>query len=88
MHNTNDKIKIENLIMDIRDALQDVLVAQIRKSGTELDMEFINGQRFTLALFENAQKNPSKRLAFLKKRRYNIFITEFSLGRGVIPHRQ
>ncbi len=56
MHNTNDKIKIENLIMDIRDALQDVLVAKIRKSGTELDMEFINGQRFTLALFENAQK--------------------------------
>ncbi|MCX4384941.1 MAG: hypothetical protein OSJ39_04005 [Clostridia bacterium] len=42
--------------MDIRDALQDVLVAKIRKSGTELDMEFINGQRFTLALFENAPK--------------------------------
>lgn len=56
MHNTNDKIKIENLIMDIRDALQDVLVAKIRKSGTELDMEFINGQRFTLALFENEPK--------------------------------
>lgn len=56
MQDTNDKIEIENFIQEIRDALKDVFVAQIRKRGTELDIEFANGQRFTLALFENAPK--------------------------------
>ncbi len=57
MEDTNNNIKIGNLIQDIRDALQDVFVAKIRRRGTELDMEFVNGQRFTLVLFENAPKN-------------------------------
>ncbi len=56
MQDNNDNIKIGNLIQDIRDALQDVFVAKIRRRGTEIDMEFVNGQRFTLALFENAPK--------------------------------
>ena len=51
-----EKIKIENLTQEIREALKDIFVAQIRKRGTELEIEFINGQRFTLTLFENAPK--------------------------------
>ena len=51
-----EKIKIENLTEEIKEALKDIFVAKIRKRGTELDFEFVNGQRFTLTLFENAPK--------------------------------
>ena len=56
MQEINDKINIENLIQDIQDALKEIFVAKIRKRGVELDMEFFNGQCFTLTLFENAPK--------------------------------
>ena len=56
MKETNEKIVVENLIQDIQDALKDIFVAKIRKRGVELDMEFTNGQNFTLTLFENAPK--------------------------------
>ena len=59
MQEIKDKIEVENLTEEIKDALKDIFVAQIRKRGTELDMEFVNGQRFTLALFENAPKKLS-----------------------------
>ena len=51
-----EKIKIENLIQEIQTALKDILIARIIKRGVELDIEFINGQNFTLTLFENAPK--------------------------------
>ena len=52
-----EKIEVENLIQEIQDALKDVFVAKIRKRGVELEFEFLNGQRFTLTLLENAPKN-------------------------------
>ena len=51
-----EKIEIGNLIQEIQEALKDIFVARIHKRGVELDMEFINGQNFTLTLFENAPK--------------------------------
>ena len=59
-----EKIEVENLIYESQEALKDIFVAQIRKRGVELDIEFLNGQWFTLTLFENAQKNNCKRLHF------------------------
>ena len=56
MQEIKDKIEIENLIQEIQVALKDIFVAQIRKRGAELEIEFVNGQRFTLTLFENAPK--------------------------------
>ena len=53
---TEEKIVVENLIQEIQEALKDIFVAKIRKRGVELEMEFLNGQRFTLTLFENAPK--------------------------------
>ena len=50
------KIEVENLIQEIQDVLKDFFVAKIHKRGVELDMEFFNGQCFTLTLFENAPK--------------------------------
>ena len=52
----DEKIQIENLIQEIQAALKDIFVAKIHRRGVELDMEFFNGQRFTLTLFENAPK--------------------------------
>ena len=51
-----EKIKVENLIQEIQEALKDIFVARIHKRGVELDIEFLNGQWFTLTLFENAPK--------------------------------
>ena len=56
MQKIDEKIKIENLIQEIQEALKDIFIAKIHKRGTELDFEFLNGQRFTLSLFENAPK--------------------------------
>ena len=51
-----EKIEIKNLIQEIQEALKDIFIARILKRGTELEMEFLNGQWFTLTLFENAPK--------------------------------
>ena len=56
MQEISEKITVENLIQEIQEALKDIFIARILKRGTELEMEFLNGQWFTLTLFENAPK--------------------------------
>ena len=56
MQEISEKITVENLIQEIQEALKDIFIARILKRGTELEMEFMNGQWFTLTLFENAPK--------------------------------
>ena len=56
MEETSDNIKIGNLLQEIQEVLKDIFVAKIRKRGAELEIEFLNGQSFTLTLFENAPK--------------------------------
>ena len=56
MDNT-EKIKAEDLAEELKIAIKDIFVAQTRKYLDEIHMKFPNGQKFTIAVWENKEGN-------------------------------
>lgn len=56
MEETEEKIQTQELLSEVHAALKDVFVAVVRKRDDELILNFPNGQKFTLALWENGKK--------------------------------
>lgn len=52
----NERIETENLLEEIKVALKDILVAKVRKRGDEISMQFSNGQKFALTVWEERNK--------------------------------
>lgn len=51
-----EKIESKDLLSEVQAALKDLFVAVVRKRDDELIINFPNGQKFTLAVWENSQK--------------------------------
>ncbi len=50
------QIEREELLSEIQVALKDLFIAVVRKRDDELILSFPNGQKFTLALWENSKQ--------------------------------
>ena len=48
-----EKIKTENLVMEIKAAISDLFVAKVTESQSEILLQFENGQKFLLTVREN-----------------------------------
>lgn len=48
----NNEIKAEELMEEIQLLLKDHFVAKFYRQGQELNITFLNGQKFTLSLYE------------------------------------
>lgn len=48
-----EKIKTENLVMEIKAAISDLFVAKVTESQSEILLQFENGQKFLLTVKEN-----------------------------------
>ena len=51
-----EKIERNDLLCEVQCAIKDLFVAIIRKRDDELIISFPNGQKFTLAIWENSKK--------------------------------
>lgn len=51
-----EKIERNELLGEVQAALKDLFVAVVRKRDDELIISFPNGQKFTLAIWENSKK--------------------------------
>ena len=49
----NKRIEAEGLLEEIKIALKDIFLATVRKRGDELFMQFPNGQKFVLTVWED-----------------------------------
>ena len=49
----SEKIEAEKLLEEIKISLKDDFVASVRKKGDELVLEFPNGQRFVVTVWED-----------------------------------
>ncbi len=54
--NENERIQAENLLEEIKVALKDIFLATLRKRGDEIVMQFPNGQKFALTVWEECNK--------------------------------
>lgn len=50
---TMEKIKTENLAMEIKAAISDLFVAQVTAGQSEIFLQFENGQKFVVTVKEN-----------------------------------
>lgn len=48
-----ERIETEGLLEEIKIALKDIFLATVRKKGDELSMQFPNGQKFVLTVWED-----------------------------------
>ena len=48
-----EKIKTENLAMEIKAAISDLFVAQVTESQGDILLQFENGQKFVVTVKEN-----------------------------------
>ena len=49
---TEERLETENLLEEIKVAIKDIFVATVRKRGDEISIQFPNGQKFALTVWE------------------------------------